>query len=322
MHEQTNKWAKVKELRSKFISSNGIVSAYWDDEKTLEEYDATLAQRILWKWEFVFDQLEKLKWTSNASTLIDWGCGTGIATRGFLKRFGNQNLTTIHVYDHSSLAMRFAADKIKSEFTDLTVLGHLPPITGNEILLISHVMTELSDHDFEQLLKVIRQVKTVIWVDAGTPVVSRKLIEVREKLRSEFTVVSPCTHQGNCGLLGSAKDWCHFFAHAPVEAFTSSDWADFAETLGIHLDELPLSFLVMEKTTRLNQSKATRIIAKPEIYKGYSRLLGCNSDGVSWLRLTQRNFHSVYKSLKKGPVIDPVQIKVDGTEIIEWKNRE
>lgn len=319
MHEPTRKWAKVKELRSKFISSTGVVSDYWDSEKTLEAYDETLAQRILWKWEFVFDQLERLKWTTDAATLIDWGCGTGIATRGYLNRFGIQNLTTVHVYDRSSPAMRFAADKIKSEFSGVTVLGHLPTLTGNEILLISHVITELSESDFEQLIKLISQVKAVIWVDAGTPTVSQKLISVREQLKSIFSVISPCTHGNSCGLAGSTKDWCHFFAHAPVEAFTSTEWADFAETLGIHLDELPLSFLVMEKTTRSFHSSFTRIIAKPEIYKGYSRLLGCNADGVSWLRLTQRNFHDVYKSLKKGPVHDPVEIQTDGTEITEWK---
>lgn len=180
-------------------------------------------------------------------------------------------------------------------------------------------MTELSEHHLEQLLFLIKQVKTVIWVDAGTFSVSQKLIEVREKLLDSFTVLSPCTHQTTCGLLGSKNDWCHFFAKAPTEVFTSSEWHDFSESLSIHLDELPLSYLVMEKNTSSDMKKLTRMIAKPRLYKGYAHLLGCNTSGVHSFRLTQRNFKNIYKQLKKHPPEFPISLESENDDITSWK---
>lgn len=111
MDKTPKQWKKIKELRSKFLQSEIQPSPYWDSFETLESYDKTLAQRILWKWQFVFRQLKQLNWNSQAATLIDWGCGTGIAARGFLNTFSLPNLTTVITYDYSPEAVRFSVKK-------------------------------------------------------------------------------------------------------------------------------------------------------------------------------------------------------------------
>ena len=54
----------------------------------LEDYDRTFATRIGWKWDFVLSRLKESGWRYDEDTsLIDFGCGTGIASRRYLHYF-------------------------------------------------------------------------------------------------------------------------------------------------------------------------------------------------------------------------------------------
>ena len=47
-------------------------------------YDETFAARIGWKIDAVIRDLQRLGWKPMSCRLVDWGCGTGIATRRIL----------------------------------------------------------------------------------------------------------------------------------------------------------------------------------------------------------------------------------------------
>jgi ribosomal protein RSM22 (predicted rRNA methylase) len=169
--------------------------------------------------------------------------------------------------------------------------------------LLSHVLTELTQPQTEQLVNLARQATAVLWVEPGTYEASYTLIAIREKLRADFHVVAPCTHQARCGLLApeNMRHWCHHFAVPPPEVFTDGNWVRFAKLAGVDLRSLPLSFLVLDKRPAPPLPPGTvRIIGRPRVYKPHVLLLGCDTAGVRERKLTRRALPGEFKRLKKG----------------------
>lgn len=298
-------WKALERLRAAFLDGTAGAQDYWRAESDLESYDQTFGQRIRWKWDYVLHELKRRGWSppATAGEVIDWGCGTGIATRSFLEHFGPNASATFHFWDRSSLAMQYAAHKAREAFPDIKVWLEKPPEEMSGTLLISHVLTELTDAQLDELIALIAHATAVIWVEPGTYDASRRLIAVRERLRGRFQVVAPCTHQAGCGMLTpeNERHWCHHFAPSPPEVFMDGHWARFAKIAGVDLRSLPLSFLVLDKRPA-PQLDEIRVIGRPRVYKAHALLLGCDSSGVRDYRQTKREQPEEFRRLKKGKI--------------------
>jgi SAM-dependent methyltransferase len=298
-------WKTLERMRAAFLDGTAGAEDYWRNESDLESYDQTFGQRIRWKWDYVLNELKRRGWSPpiDAAEVIDWGCGSGIATRSFLDHFGANTAVTFHFWDRSPLAMQYAARKAREAFPDIKVWLEKPPERMSGTLLISHVLTELSDIQFDELLGLATHATSVIWVEPGTYDASRKLIAVRERLRNRFQVVSPCTHQAACGMLTpeNERHWCHHFAPSPPKVFMNGNWARFAKIAGVDLRSLPLSFLVLDKRP-VPQSEKIRVIGRPRVYKAHALLLGCDDSGVRDYRQTKREQPEEFRLLKKGKI--------------------
>src|ERR1019366_5768463 len=303
-------WEKVdrktlERLRAAFLDGTAGARDYWRTESDLESYDQTFGQRIRWKWDYVLGELKRRCWTPPATEgeFVGWGCGSGVATRAFLEHFGSDASATFHFWDRSPLAMEYAAHKAREVFADIKVWLEKPPERMSGTLLISHVLTELTDTQLDELLELAAHATVVIWVEPGTYDASRKLIAVRERLRNGFQVVSPCTHQAACGMLTpeNNRHWCHHFAPSPPEVFMDGSWARFAKIAGVDLRSLPLSFLVLDKRPT-PQPDEVRVIGRARVYKAHALLLGCDASGVREYRQTKREQPEEFRHLKKGKI--------------------
>lgn len=297
-------WTALERMRTAFLAGTAGAADYWQSEADLAAYDATFAQRIGWKWDFVLGELQRRGWMPPRGELLDWGCGSGVAGRAFLDHFGTEAITKLRVWDRSTLAMNFATQRARAKYPQLAVeTTALPEQVSGGTLLISHVLTELTKEQTEALAALAATAECVVWVEPGTFEASLTLIAVRERLRNHFQLVAPCTHRERCGILApqNERHWCHHFADPPPDVFTDSNWARFANLFGIDLRDLPLSFLVLDKRPAPAWPENTaRLIGHPRLYKGYAMLLGCDATGVSEQRLAQRTFPSDYKGFKKG----------------------
>jgi hypothetical protein len=265
-------WAALDRLRETFLT--GKPGDYWRGRSDLENYDFTFGQRIAWKWNAVLAELKRLNWTPPADSILDWGCGSGIAGKLVRDFFG---LKTLRVFDRSELAMDFTGEqRWRGE----------PP----GILVLSHVLNETARPE------ILEQADAILWVEPGTFADSRMLIAVREKLRDRFQVVAPCTHRERCGIAG--KDWCHFFAAPPTGIMSDPNWVRFAKRAGIDLRSLPYSYLVLDRKTP--PSDGARIIGEPRVYRGYAKALRCRADGVCEETIQKRDNPELFRRLKKG----------------------
>ena len=319
MDWETIDWGALERLRASFIAGNAGATDYWRNENDLVSYDQTFAQRIGWKWDFVLAELKARGWQPPGGEAVDWGCGTGIATRAVLANFGVTVMDRVALCDRSPLAMKFAAQCVRRLAPDLPVWLETAPPPHADLLLISHVLTELSAPQEQQLVAFARAATAVIWVEPGTFDCSRRLIAIREKLRDAQQIIAPCTHRQTCGILAesNAQHWCHFFAPSPPETFTDRHWARFAKETGIDLRSLPVSYLVLDRRPPPElPAGAVRVIGSARFRKGHALVLGCDATGVQECRLTKRVLPEQFKQLHKGQAATLQIWQRDGDEIV------
>jgi SAM-dependent methyltransferase len=306
MNWQQLDWAALDRLRDGFLNGGAADGPYWRSASDLASYDATYAERIGWKWDAVLRELAARRWRPPATTrtILDWGCGSGVAGRRVIEALGPDAFDALYLWDHSSLARDFAAARARDTFPSLAVSEFADSSQRIGLLVVSHVLNELPADALNTLLGLVARADAVLWVEPGTHAVSRQLIGVREQVRNAFDLIAPCPHQGMCGLLaaGNERHWCHFFAPPPAGVQNDSDWVRFGQRAGIDLRSLPYSYLVLEKKPArlIPPEGAARILGRAEHFKGFARVLSCEAPGVVEEReLQKRADAELFKQLKK-----------------------
>lgn len=302
-------WRRLDRLRAKFLARGGAAASYWTSREDLANYDFTYAQRIGWKWDAVLRELALRGWQPPAGTLVDWGCGSGIAGRCVLRFYGPEHFGALRVSDHSRLAMDFTLERARQEFPGLDAAAMGPAAAGTKpggTVVVSHVLNELDDRGRNTLQGVLDRAAAVLWVEPGTYADSRALIDFRERLRTEFNVVAPCTHQRGCGMLHAHNraHWCHHFAAPPANLLADADWVKFGQRAGIDLRSIPYSFLVLERRG-LREEKTpsgdwSRVIGEPRLYKGFAKILDCSREDVREVGVQARDNPGLFRAFRKG----------------------
>jgi Mitochondrial small ribosomal subunit Rsm22 len=308
-------WANLQRLRDKFLEPEPQIDDYWDSVRTLELYDQTFGLRIGWKWDAVLEYLERIRWNPGQGTIIDWGCGTGIAARLFAQRY--PNLNEVRFVDRSTVAAKFAQTRFQTDHPTIPSGIGLPSSEGF-CLLVSHVLNELDSSGENQLRPLFERAQTVIWVEPGTRATSRRLNVWRDEKRSE--VVAPCTHSGPCGMLqrGNDHDWCHFFAQPPRSIFIDSDWSEFSRRLEIDLRSLPYSYFVSGGRCGVQLRGYSRVLGTVRVYKPVAKLQLCSADGIQDIELTRRANPEGWRRYKKGDGPDLVRVELATNRITAW----
>ncbi len=311
MNWESLDWEALDRLRETFLSGDKTQGPYWHTITDLECYDFTYGERIGWKWDAALAELKLRGWIPPVGgTILDWGCGSGIAGRRVVDFFGAANFSRLVLHDHSTLAMDFAEFRAKQEFPALAVerasVRFLREDTPIGLLVVSHVVNELTDEARAELSELCARAQAIIWVEPGTHEVSRALGQWREKLRENFQLVAPCPHQAACGVLapGNERHWCHFFATPPAGVYADSGWVRFGQRAGIDLRSLPYAFLALTRSQPSalspQPSGLSRIIGEPRLYKGYAKIFNCDAGGVAELMLQKRDAPELLKSFKHG----------------------
>jgi hypothetical protein len=306
----TTHWPALERLREIFLSGQPVRGSYWTCREDLEAYDATLGERIGWKWDAVLGELGRLGWSPPVGPLVDFGCGSGVASRRVLDRWSMDRFPEIRLIDKSPLATGFAASRLRGMAPGVRVVeagsSDVETVMAGATVLLSHVLGEMLPAARRQLSSALAGAAAVIWVEPGTHADSRALIAMREELLGAFSPVAPCVHGGRCGLLEAGQDrhWCHFFANPPVGVLADPDWAAFAAHMGIDLRSVPYSYLVLQRGQQPvletgDPGEPSRVLGTPRIYKGFSRLFCCAEAGVEELELPRRLDEALYKAIKR-----------------------
>ena len=278
-------WAALQRLRGIFLDASAGQRDYWQTPRDLASYDRTFAERIGWKWDYVLAELTRRGWLPPPGVAIDWGCGSGIAGRRFVAHFGPAGISALALWDRSTMAMDYAAQRRPG--SSRSDGPHRPdrPCRG-------HAVAE-PRLDWSCPGPSL----TASWPGRPTRRPSSGssrgrtrpagLIAVR-RLLGAFQAVAPCTHQAPCGLVApdNQRHWCHHFAESPPEVHTDGRWARFARLAGVDMRALPVSFLVLDRRAApAVPPGAVRVIGRPRVYNAYALLFACDAGGVGDRRL-------------------------------------
>jgi len=304
-------------LRARFLARTAGHSDYWRSEEELALYEETFAARIGWKIDAVIRDLQRLGWAPKSRRLIDWGCGTGIATRRILAAW--PTISQVSLHDRSALAVRFARERIAGENRGVTFDPRLEADLET-LLVLSHVISEFDPQTRAEVIALAQAAGEVIWVEAGTHADSRKLAEVRAELLSaaeSLHIIAPCTHSAACPLFQAAneKHWCHHFAEAPSDVSRDARWDEWSRELGIDRRSLPYSHLVLSTHGAPATAGYSRIIGVPREGKGHSKILSCDEAGLHDRMLQKRDAPELYRTLGKSPEQPPFHWKVQNGKI-------
>lgn len=298
-------WASLSRHRERFLGGGPSDGPYWDSAADLAGYDLTYGERIGWKWDAVLDELRMRGWKPAGGTVLDWGCGSGIAGRRVVGRFGAAGFESLALWDHSPFATAFAVDMARKEFPGLAVAEATPDLLqGAEpigLLVISHVLNELNPPALGELRALVARSRAILWTEPGSRDISRALGAHRDEWAGEFRVVAPCTHAKACPILetGNERHWCHHFAAPPSAIFADSNWVKFGQRAGIDLRSLPYSFIALDRDWKGEAAGLSRVIGRPERFKPYVRLLNCDEGGLAELSVMKRDNPALYKELEK-----------------------
>ncbi|MGC1479861.1 MAG: small ribosomal subunit Rsm22 family protein [Chthoniobacterales bacterium] len=308
-HWSSRDIATLRRLRTVFLEGTAQTGDYWKTPADLELYDRTFGERIGWKWDAVLAELAARDWRPRSRRLVDFGCGSGVAGRRVLGAYSG--FEDVHLTDRSRVATRFALDRIVRDHPNLHVrAGDHPEVDSDTLLVVSHVLNELSESDVTTLRRLAQSAGEILWVEAGSHADSRLLVgAIREPLRASHRVIAPCTHRETCGLLAPHNDrhWCHSFAKPPSAIFQTASWSQFSNEISIDLRSLPYSFLAMTQHSEAAGPPPdhSRVIGRPRKYKGYQKVLRCNATGVEDVRFQKRDSRETWDFLTELPA-DPI----------------
>jgi Mitochondrial small ribosomal subunit Rsm22 len=296
-------WDSLDRHREQFLGGKPSDGPYWASESDLASYDLTFGERIGWKWDAVLDELEMRGWRPRAGVILDWGCGSGVAGRRVIGRFGHGASDSLVVWDHSPVAAAFAHDAARERFPGLDVSMATPGYLGGGeeigLLVLSHVLNELQPAALDEVRALARRARAVLWTEPGNRDTSRMLGSIHDEWSREFRVVAPCTHGSPCPVLapGNERHWCHHFAPPPPPIFADSNWVKFGQRAGIDLRSLPYSFLAVDRDWEGARAGLSRVIGRPEDFKPYVRLLNCDAGGLAELEVPKRGNKALCKEL-------------------------
>ena len=312
MNLSGHQWQKLRELRKFFLSAQPNRATYWDSEETVQLYDQTFAVRIGWRWDAVIAQLRSLGWQPQEKMLLDWGCGSGVGARKTVDAF--PHFERVQFADLSPYAERYSTKAIFAKFPSLSVCTGVP-IDEPFCLVLSHILGELDPDSEELLAAIVGRAASLIWVEGGSSLLSKKLGRWRERL--DWPVIAPCTHRQPCRMLAPENQahWCHFFTRPPAETFMDAHWSEFAKQLEIDHRTVAYSYLVLDRSATNQPSGLARTIGSTRVYKPSAKLQLCDANGLHDVELMKRDFPREWKALKKGWSPDLLKVEMSGNRV-------
>lgn len=315
---ENHDWQKLVQMRSAYLGEKA--QTLWSDARSLQLYDQFFGRRISDKWLTALRLVSErggsnlfLDWAKNLSAPVqvwDWGCGTGRASRTFLEYLNFRGPLELVLTDKLPLVEDWAWDQVKSSFEYVKRIPSAKIDISNFVLLVSHVLNELTSSQAGALSDVASRAEWIFWVENGSKATSRHLALVRNKIRHTHEILAPCLGQGTCQAVEGKphSHWCHFFANPTGQYFIDPVWADFSKNLGVDLRSIPFSFFVARRKQTVHQElieegqdsfKGMRL-GRARLYKGYADVLVCdqNTELREW-RYPKKAHGQIYKDLKK-----------------------
>ena len=269
--------------------------------------------------------------TGSTWRILDLGAGVGTTTFAFLRAAAAAgrapDRVEVDAVDQTALALRaFEAlargapglppMDVRSQVTDA-----LARVTGTreewDVVLMGLFLNELPMADRRTLMEALaprlRPGGTVLILEPALRETTRALHQLRDELRSDWTILAPCIRRGPCPMLESERDWCH--EEEPLELPPALEGV--ARAAGLRGDRLRYSYLTLRRDERtlgaaLDAEDGWRVVSQALKTKGKLEIYGCGQPGR--VRFTRLDRHAAEPNAPFGEARRGQVLRIEGAE--------
>jgi ribosomal protein RSM22 (predicted rRNA methylase) len=232
-------------------------------------------------------------------SILDVGAGPGTASWAAIDAWPSVQRTTLVDSNPQLLALarqfqdamqrNIAADIVADDLAQ--ALGDAP---AADVVMASYALTELSPAALNGVLGTLWQhaERLLVIVEPGTVDGFRRILSCRDTLiASGATIVAPCSHQGPCPLVDTAR-WCHFAARLA----RSRDHM-IVKDAHVPFEDEKFSYLVAGKGFA-DMARGGRVLATPKVSKAGVGLTLCAPEHAEERNVARRD-RDAYKAAKR-----------------------
>jgi ribosomal protein RSM22 (predicted rRNA methylase) len=216
-------------------------------------------------------------------TLLDLGCGLGVAAFAALEAW--PELESVTMLDHSheflALARQILPASSRSALAKARIVAaEMDALPENaapfDLVVMGYSATELAD---PRLLPTVEAAwrhcaGALVIIEPGTPRDHRRLLKMRAALaQAGASIALPCPHAEPCPL--TAPDWCHFSARLPRRRDHK-----LLKDATVPFEDEKFSYLVAARQGLALTPAFARILRPPRILKYGLELKLCACSGI------------------------------------------
>lgn len=220
-------------------------------------------------------------------TLLDVGAGPGTASWAAAEAF--PSLQDFTLLDANGALSRLALDLARdsSRLAECRYLpgdagGNLAEASQADLVVASYVIGELSEADQRKLTEAMwaKARQALVVIEPGTPAGTARILALRQQLIAAGAfVAAPCPHEKPCPL--TAPDWCHFSQRLPRSQA-------HRQIKGAEVPFEDERFIYVALTRTPPESRASRVLAPPDVGKAGITAKLCTEEGVVIAKVPRR----------------------------------
>lgn len=250
--------------------------------------------------------------------ILDVGAGYGAQSLGLLAYLAHANQphrVQLDVVDRDNEALETLAQTLEAcqqakIFGDVALNSWRMDVTHGfqprdcyDIIIIGNTFCELPPATHYPLLvnliSAITETGLLFVIEPALKASARPLHHLRDQLLAEqhSHVLAPCTRQGNCPCLSTAKDWCHESRQIVLPPRARH----LAAATGLRMHDVKWSYLTLMRTRpeTAATTNAWRVVSDVMTSKGKHEVFVCGPAGRLRAVLQTRDHTSANKPLKK-----------------------
>jgi ribosomal protein RSM22 (predicted rRNA methylase) len=221
-------------------------------------------------------------------SLLDVGAGPGTASWAAAEAFAS--LQDFTLLDANTTLSRLALELARNS-SRLAACRYLPGEAGTnlaevsqaDLVVASYLIGELGEREQRALTEAMwaKARHALVVIEPGTPAGYSRILALRAQLiAAGASVAVPCPHEKSCPLV--APDWCHFNQRLPRSQA-------HRQLKGAEVPFEDERFIYVALTREPPATRASRVLAPPEIGKAEISAKLCTEGGLAWAKVPRRD---------------------------------
>lgn len=311
----SNKFLERYSKIIKCISENYVNNKNGNLFKNMNKKDFALAYSLyylpinFYKVSHIFSCLDLKSFKNHKIKFLDYGSGPATGALSATNFFSDIDFV---LFDES-LQMLEIGKKLLTAYSsslNINITQDFKSLFRNsyDVITVLNSVNEFSEEDFLRLFdnvnKLLADNGILIFMEPALKSCAQNLMMIRNKIleKYKFSILYPCTHQGECRMLNCENDWCH----TCLGGLDSKLVKQLDTLTGYNKHRIKYSSMVFQKSKIENNEKFFRVVNIPKITNHGISLALCGENFFDEVIFSKKEIKE-NKALKKIKFFDRIE---------------